>query len=89
MPTGAPIVDHDHVGPSYGVATPAGREALGLAARYEGLVLDPVYSGKAMAALVTAARTATLPDDGAVVFLHTGGLPALFAEGMPAWVRDG
>lgn len=87
-PTGTPRIDRDHVGPSYGVATPAGREALGLAARLEGLVLDPVYSGKAMAALVTAARAGSLPDDGAVVFLHTGGLPALFAEGMPAWVRD-
>lgn len=41
-----------------------------------------------MAALVTAARSGVLPDDGAVVFLHTGGLPALFAAGMPEWVRD-
>jgi D-cysteine desulfhydrase family pyridoxal phosphate-dependent enzyme len=87
-PTGTPRVDRDHVGPSYGVATPAAREALDLAARWEGLVLDPVYTGKAMAALVTAARTGTLPEEGAIVFLHTGGLPALFAEGMPEWVRD-
>jgi D-cysteine desulfhydrase family pyridoxal phosphate-dependent enzyme len=87
-PTGTPRVDRDHVGPAYAVPTPAGREALDLAARCEGLVLDPVYTGKAMAALVTAARTGALPDEGAIVYLHTGGLPALFAVGMAEWVRD-
>ncbi len=61
----APVVDRDHVGPGYAVADRrrAGRP-LGLAARCEGLVLDPVYTGKAMAALVTAARAGTLPDEG-------------------------
>jgi 1-aminocyclopropane-1-carboxylate deaminase/D-cysteine desulfhydrase-like pyridoxal-dependent ACC family enzyme len=85
-PAGAPVVDHDHVGPAYAAPTPEGREAAGMAARLEGLGLDPVYSAKAMAALVTAARRGTLPD-GRVVFLHTGGMPALFAEGMAAWAR--
>jgi 1-aminocyclopropane-1-carboxylate deaminase/D-cysteine desulfhydrase-like pyridoxal-dependent ACC family enzyme len=88
-PTGVPRVDRDHVGPAYGVATPAGREALDLAARCEGLVLDPVYTGKAMAALVTAARAGTLPGEGTIVYLHTGGLPALFAAGVAEWVRAG
>jgi 1-aminocyclopropane-1-carboxylate deaminase/D-cysteine desulfhydrase-like pyridoxal-dependent ACC family enzyme len=88
-PTGVPLVDRDHVGEGYGAPTPDGREALDLAARYEGLVLDPVYTGKALAALVTAARAGTLPTEGAIVYLHTGGLPALFADGMAAWVRDG
>jgi 1-aminocyclopropane-1-carboxylate deaminase/D-cysteine desulfhydrase-like pyridoxal-dependent ACC family enzyme len=86
-PTGTPVVDHDHVGPGYAVATPAGRAAAGLAARTEGLVLDPVYTSKALAGLVTAAREGALPD-GRVVFVHTGGLPGLFAAGMSSWVTS-
>jgi len=85
-PAGVPVVDHRHVGPGYAVPTPAGREAAGLAARLEGLIVDPVYSAKALAALVTGARAGTLPD-GKVVFLHTGGMPALFADGMTAWAQ--
>ena len=85
-PTGAVRVDLRHAGPFYGSFTDGCREALHLAARLEGLVLDPVYTGKAMAGLVAACREGTVPDD-PVVFLHTGGLPALFAEGAPAWVR--
>jgi D-cysteine desulfhydrase len=86
-PTGAPVVDRDHVGGGYAVPSAAGREAAGLAARNEGLVLDPVYSAKAMAGLVAAARAGRLPD-GEVVFLHTGGLPGLFATGVADWVTS-
>ena len=55
-PAGTVQVDHDHFGDDYGDPTDACREALLLAARLEGIVLDPVYTGKAMAALVAAAR---------------------------------
>jgi D-cysteine desulfhydrase len=85
-PRGTPRVDHDHVGRGYAAPTRAGRAAAGLAARHEGLLLDPVYSGKALAGLATAAREGTLPD-GRIVFVHTGGLPGLFAAGTTDWVR--
>jgi len=50
-----------------------------LAARTEGLILDPIYSGKAMAGLIDHARRGLLGSESTVVFVHTGGLPALFA----------
>ncbi len=87
-PAGTVQLDSRHTGPYYGSLTDDCREALDLAARLEGLVLDPVYTGKAMAGLVAACRRGDVPD-GPVVFMHTGGLPALFAEGAPAWVRGG
>ena len=86
-PIGVCVVDHSQVGGGYAVATDAGREALHLAARLEGLVLDPVYSGKAMAALVAARREDRLRADQRVVFLHTGGLPALFAGSFAEWLK--
>jgi D-cysteine desulfhydrase family pyridoxal phosphate-dependent enzyme len=88
QPTGSCVIDHGQVGGGYAVATEAGREALHLAARLEGLVLDPVYSGKAMAGLVAARRDGRLAADERVVFLHTGGLPALFAGSYAAWLTE-
>jgi len=85
-PVGTVQVDSGHTGPYYGSLTDDCREAVDLAARLQGLLLDPVYTGKAMAGLVAACRRGDVPD-GPIVFLHTGGLPALFAEGAPAWVR--
>ena len=67
------------LGEGYGAFTDAGNEALGLLARTEGVVLDPVYSAKGMAGLIAAARAGLL--DGPVVFWHTGGGPSLFAAG--------
>ncbi len=49
-----------------------------LAARTEGLILDPIYTGKAMAGLIDQARSGRLTAKDTVVFIHTGGLPALF-----------
>ena len=69
----------DYVGDAYGTPSPAGLEAMRLAARTEGLLLDPVYTGKAMAGLIDHARRGLLGPDSTVVFIHTGGLPALFA----------
>lgn len=69
----------DYVGPSYGCVTPEGREALGLLARTEGILLDPSYTSKAMAALIHDARHGRFTPNDLVVFIHTGGLPAIFA----------
>jgi len=66
------------VGQGDGVPTRAMIEAVSLAARSEGLLLDPVYTGKAMAGLVDLARRGKFNKDDNVVFLHTGGSPALF-----------
>jgi D-cysteine desulfhydrase family pyridoxal phosphate-dependent enzyme len=68
-----------YIGPRYGVVTDAAREALALVARTEGIILDPVYSSKAMAGLIDHIRQGRLGRGEQVVFLHTGGTPALFA----------
>ena len=68
-----------YVGEAYGTPTPDGLDAIRLAARTEGLLLDPVYTGKAMAGLTDHAQRGLLNQDSVVVFIHTGGLPALFA----------
>ena len=59
--------------------TPEGWEALRLLATTEGILLDPVYTAKAMAGLIHDARQGRIGRDDTVVFLHTGGLPAVFA----------
>ena len=69
----------DYVGEAYGRPSPGGLAVIRLAARTEGLLLDPVYTGKAMAGLIDHARKGLLGGDSVVVFIHTGGLPALFA----------
>lgn len=70
----------DYVGPGFGTASPEGYEAMVLAAGTEGIVLDPIYSAKAMAALVDHVERGRLQADERVVFLHTGGVPAIFAH---------
>jgi L-cysteate sulfo-lyase len=72
-------VDDRFVGEGYGIPTPEGLAAIRLLARLEGLLLDPVYTGKAMAGLVAMIREGRFSDEQNVVFLHTGGWPALFA----------
>ncbi len=66
-------------GPAYGVVAPETVEAIELAARCEGLVTDPVYSGRGMAGLIGLVRGGEFEAGEAVVFLHTGGTPGLFA----------
>ncbi|MDQ6726893.1 MAG: pyridoxal-phosphate dependent enzyme [Actinomycetota bacterium] len=85
-PAGRPVVDHGRVGGGYGAATDDGREAVILAARTEGLILDPVYTGKAMAGLIAARRDGRIGSDTRTVFLHTGGMPALFAAAYARWL---
>jgi D-cysteine desulfhydrase family pyridoxal phosphate-dependent enzyme len=74
------IINEDrYVGERYGVMTPGGLEALKLVARSEGMILDPVYTSKAMAGLIDHIRTGRLAKSDTVIFVHTGGTPALFA----------
>lgn len=68
----------EYVGKGYGVESGAGREALELAARTEGFLLDPVYTAKAMAGMIDWIRRGRLPSSGNVLFWHTGGQMALF-----------
>lgn len=75
------ITVHDnYYGGQYGVATPEGLEAIRLLGRTEGLVVDPVYTGKALAGMIDLLRRKVLDDAEAVAFFHTGGFPALFAQ---------
>jgi L-cysteate sulfo-lyase len=68
-----------HAGPAYGVPHQATIEAIKLGAALEGLVLDPVYSGKGLAGLIALIRSGRWTRGENVVFIHTGGAPALFA----------
>lgn len=70
---------NDYFGTAYGTPTPEGLRALSLMARTEGILLDPVYTSKALAGLQDLVRTQVIQPGQTVVFLHTGGLPALFA----------
>jgi D-cysteine desulfhydrase len=79
--SGQSIETYDGYFQEYGVSTASGREAILLSARLEGLLLDPIYTGKAMAGLVDLARTGILDKTIPTVFIHTGGLPILFAFG--------
>ena len=88
-PAGTVRVDHGRVGRGYGAPTEECRQAVRLAARSEGLLLDPVYTGKALAGLVAARAAGTVGPGTRTVFLHTGGLPALFAGPYAGWGRDG
>ena len=65
--------------PGYGKLNDAVREATALAARLEALLLDPVYTGKAMAGLIAHVRAGRIAAGSRVLFIHTGGLPAIFA----------
>ncbi|HZS93870.1 MAG TPA: D-cysteine desulfhydrase family protein [Chloroflexota bacterium] len=72
-------VDDAYTGPGYGIPTTEMLDALDVLARDEGIILDPVYTGKAMAGMIDHAQTGKLPPNSTVVFLHTGGAPGLFA----------
>ena len=76
--------------PGYGRLNHAVREALALAARHEGLLLDPVYTGKTMAGLIEHVRTGRIVAGSRVLFMHTGGQPALFAyaESLGPWSSE-
>ena len=72
------LVD-DYVGDGYGVIGSAEKEAIALTAQSEGILLDPVYTGRAMAGLIDMIRTGKLTKKEKVLFWHTGGAPSVFA----------
>ena len=74
------VTDQRYIGEGYGIATAAGVEAIRLLAETEGILLDPVYTAKAMAALIDHVRSGEIDPSSSVLFLHTGGVPALFAH---------
>ena len=84
---GVEVSDAVHA-PGYGRLNDAVREAMAMAARHEALLLDPVYTGKAMAGLVAHVRAGRIAAGSRVLFLHTGGLPALFAyaDKLGSWL---
>ncbi len=75
------IVDDRSKGPAYAVSTHAQRETIVRVARASGLVLDPVYGGKAMHGLREAIERGDIAPGARVLFVHTGGLPGLLAQG--------
>ena len=81
---GAPaplVVDDTAKGPAYAVSTPEQRATIVAVARASGLLLDPVYTGKAMHGLKQAMARGDIARGARVLFLHTGGLPGLLAQG--------
>jgi len=73
------ILNDVPLAPGYGLLNPLTIEALNLAASLEGLLLDPVYTGKVMAGVIDRVRTNAYDNSANILFLHTGGQPALFA----------
>ena len=74
------FTDQRYIGSGYGIATPECLEAIRLLASTEAILLDPVYTAKAMAGLIDHVRRREVDPASTVVFLHTGGVPALFAH---------
>lgn len=73
-------IEDRFTGAGYGIPTDEGMEAINLLARNEAIFLDPVYTGKAMSALIAHIREAVFSPDESVVFIHTGGTPSLFVH---------
>jgi L-cysteate sulfo-lyase len=72
------VANSDYVGPGYGLPTQGMRDAVKLVAQLEGILLDPVYTGKGMDGLIDHVRKGFFAKDSNIVFLHTGGLAGLF-----------
>jgi L-cysteate sulfo-lyase len=79
LPRERVAIETDYLGAGYGQLTEGVVEAIELAAKLEGLLLDPVYTGKAMSGLIGMIRSGRFNRGGNLVFMHTGGLPGLFA----------
>ncbi len=78
IPREAVLCFDDYVGPGYSLPTPAMAEAVRMLARLEGILMDPVYTGKAMAGLIDLVRRGYFEKDENILFVHTGGSPALY-----------
>jgi 1-aminocyclopropane-1-carboxylate deaminase/D-cysteine desulfhydrase-like pyridoxal-dependent ACC family enzyme len=73
------VVYDGYMGQGYGIPSPECLEAIRLVARTEGIFLDPVFTGKAMAGMIDLIPKKRIGQGEKVLFLHTGGWPALFA----------
>jgi D-cysteine desulfhydrase family pyridoxal phosphate-dependent enzyme len=80
LPREGVLVRDGFIGPGYGIPSEEGVAAIRLTARTEGIFLDPTYTGKAMAGLIEEIRSGRIGKSETVVFVHTGGEPALFAH---------
>lgn len=78
-PAGSIDLDGNYLGEGYGLPTPEMKEAVELVARTEGVLLDPVYTGKGMAGFIGQILSGKYAEMEAAIFLHTGGIPGLFA----------
>jgi len=76
------VTDQAFIGDGYGIPTEGGLEAIAVTAQAEAIVLDPCYTSKGMAALIEHVRRGELSAADTVVFLHTGGMPAIFTDGF-------
>ena len=74
------LINDQYLGGGYAIAGDPELEAICLFARYEGLFLDPVYTGRAAAGMIDLIRNGFFKQEERVLFWHTGGSPALFAE---------
>jgi len=73
------VVVKEYIGPGYACPSPEGTEAIELVARTEGIMLDPVYTGKAFGGLMSLAKEGYFNESENIVFTHIEGIPALFA----------
>jgi D-cysteine desulfhydrase family pyridoxal phosphate-dependent enzyme len=87
-PDAVPVIIDGYVGPGYGMTTELSRRALKIAAHTEGIVLDPVYTAKAFGGLIGEIEAGRIKRDDLIVFIHTGGTPALFADPELYWHPD-
>jgi 1-aminocyclopropane-1-carboxylate deaminase/D-cysteine desulfhydrase-like pyridoxal-dependent ACC family enzyme len=76
------MTDQAFIGEGYGIPTPESLDAIAVLARTEAILLDPCYTSKAMAGLIHHVRAGAIDPGDTIVFLHTGGMPALFTEGF-------
>ena len=88
LPDATPVIWDQYVGAGYGMPTDLSTRALEVAARTEGLILDPVYTAKAFAGLIGEVEAGRVGRGDPVVFIHTGGTPALFADPALYWRPD-
>ncbi len=82
------IIYGDYIGEGYGIMTRAGQKAIRLLAETEGILLDPVYTSKAMSAYLDFVSRGFFKENETVVFFHTGGLPLLFLREVSDWLGE-
>ncbi len=82
------ILNPNYMGDGYGVVSSREQEAISLTAQTEGILLDPVYTGRAMGGLMDLIRIGAIDAASRVLFWHTGGTPALFAYGTSSFLSN-